>query len=194
MGDEDERRLFAGDLVEQAYDLAARARVVEVGRRGLPWVQALPPDVVQRHVLHGLVLENKVPDAVEDRLAVIDLDAAVAVRALTESGPVAGAHLLSGPQSLTQLDKVRILGEALGAELSFDAVAPEQVRAALLAQVGTGGFASVPEACDATIRVVESTVLDPKVKPFYDRAYALYGQLYKDLRQSFKSISTLVNE
>ena len=27
---------------------------------------------------------------------------------------------------------------------------------ALLAQVGTGGFASVPEACDATIRTVES--------------------------------------
>ena len=26
---------------------------------------------------------------------------------------------------------------------------------ALLAQVGTGGFASVPEACDATIRVVD---------------------------------------
>ena len=39
---------------------------------------------------------------------------------------------------------------------------------ALLAQVGTGGFRSVPEACDATIRTVESTAVDPKVKAFYD--------------------------
>ena len=65
---------------------------------------------------------------------------------------------------------------------------------ALLAQVGTGGFSSVPEACDATIRVVDSTPLDPKVKPFYDRAYAIYRQLYLDLRQSFKTISALVHE
>src|SRR5262249_27649345 len=31
---------------------------------------------------------------------------------------------------------------------------------ALLAQVGTGGFGSVAEACDATIRVVDSTAVD----------------------------------
>ncbi len=65
---------------------------------------------------------------------------------------------------------------------------------ALLAQVGTGGFASVPEACDATIRSVDSTPLDPRVKPFYDRAYAVYRQLYLDLRQSFRSISELVHQ
>jgi xylulokinase len=65
---------------------------------------------------------------------------------------------------------------------------------ALLAQVGIGGFASVPEACDATIRAVDSTPLDPRVKPYYDRAYAVYRQLYLDLRQSFRSISMLVHD
>jgi xylulokinase len=65
---------------------------------------------------------------------------------------------------------------------------------ALLAQVGTGGFSSVPEACDATIRVVDSTTLDPRVRPFYDRAYAVYRQLYLDLRKSFQTISGLVHE
>jgi len=65
---------------------------------------------------------------------------------------------------------------------------------ALLAQVGTGGFSSVPEACDATIRAVESTHVDPKAKAFYDRAFAIYRQLYQDLRASFKAISTLVAE
>ena len=63
---------------------------------------------------------------------------------------------------------------------------------ALLAQVGTGGFDSVPEACDATIRPAESTAVDPKAKAFYDRGYAIYRQLYKDLRGSFAAISELV--
>jgi xylulokinase len=63
---------------------------------------------------------------------------------------------------------------------------------ALLAQVGTGGFASVPEACDATIQLAERTALDPRFKPFYDRGYAIYRQLYRDLHSSFASISALV--
>jgi xylulokinase len=64
--------------------------------------------------------------------------------------------------------------------------------AALLAQVGTGGFSSVPEACDATIRAVDTTQADRKAIAFYDRAYAIYRQLYLDLRTSFKAITTLV--
>ena len=63
---------------------------------------------------------------------------------------------------------------------------------ALLAQVGTGGFASVPEACDATIRLADQTRVDPSAKVFYDRGYAIYRQLYKDLRVSFGAISDLV--
>ena len=65
---------------------------------------------------------------------------------------------------------------------------------ALLAQVGTGAFKSVPEACDATIRSVESTRVDPRAMAFYNRAYAIYRQLYLDLRSSFKTIGTLVSE
>jgi xylulokinase len=65
---------------------------------------------------------------------------------------------------------------------------------ALLAQVGTGGFSSVPEACDATIRAVDSTRVDPRAKAFYDRAYAIYRQLYVDLRGSFQKIAALVAE
>jgi xylulokinase len=58
--------------------------------------------------------------------------------------------------------------------------------------VGTGGFASVPEACDATIRTVECTKVDPRVKPYYDHAYKVYRRLYVDLHESFKKIGELV--
>ena len=64
---------------------------------------------------------------------------------------------------------------------------------ALLAQVGTGGFASVPEACDATIRLAERTGVDPGTRAFYDRAYPIYRQLYQDLKGSFGAISALVD-
>jgi xylulokinase len=65
---------------------------------------------------------------------------------------------------------------------------------ALLAQVGTGAFDSVPEACDATIRSVEKTTVDAHAMAFYNRAYAIYRQLYIDLRSSFKTIGKLVSE
>lgn len=60
--------------------------------------------------------------------------AAVAVRALTEAGHGGLSYVLTGPESLDQRDKVRILGKALGTDLSFAEVVPDQVRAALLAQ------------------------------------------------------------
>ncbi len=63
---------------------------------------------------------------------------------------------------------------------------------ALLAQVGTGGFSSVPEACDATIRLADRTPVDPKVQGFYDRGYTIYRKLYRDLRESFRAISAQV--
>lgn len=64
--------------------------------------------------------------------------------------------------------------------------------AALLAQVGTGGFATVPEACDATIQTVKSTAVDPKVQAFHDRAYKIYRDLYTQLRETFRDIGGLV--
>jgi xylulokinase len=64
---------------------------------------------------------------------------------------------------------------------------------ALLAHVGIGTFASVPEACDATIQVTGTDRLNPAVKARYDRGYAIYRQLYQDLRQTFRQISGFVS-
>jgi uncharacterized protein YbjT (DUF2867 family) len=42
--------------------------------------------------------------------------------------------VLTGPQSLTQRDKVRLIGEAIGTELSFQEISPQQVRRAMVSQ------------------------------------------------------------
>ena len=42
--------------------------------------------------------------------------------------------MLTEPESLTQRDKVRLIGEATGTGLSFEEISPEEVRRGMLAQ------------------------------------------------------------
>ena len=60
--------------------------------------------------------------------------AAVSARALVSSARAGRSYALTGPQSLNQRDKVRLIGEVIGKELSFEEISPEQVRQAMKAQ------------------------------------------------------------
>jgi uncharacterized protein YbjT (DUF2867 family) len=60
--------------------------------------------------------------------------AAVAVRALLNAEHAGRSYVLTGPQSLTLRGKVGLIGEAIGKELSWVEISPEQLREALLAQ------------------------------------------------------------
>ncbi|MEN3267326.1 NAD(P)H-binding protein [Pseudonocardia sp.] len=68
--------------------------------------------------------------------------AAAAVRALVDPGHAGRSYVLTGSESLSQYDKVRLLGEAIGKDLTFVELPPEQVHEAMLAQ---GLPADVPE-------------------------------------------------
>jgi xylulokinase len=57
--------------------------------------------------------------------------------------------------------------------------------AALLAGVGTATWASVPEACDATLKKVGQTKPGRKAVAAYDRLYPEFGQLYRSLKDDF---------
>lgn len=63
---------------------------------------------------------------------------------------------------------------------------------ALLAAAGTGAYKNVVEACQATIKVTETTTPDAKVKKALDGNYRVYGDLYKSLKGDFESIAGLV--
>ena len=60
---------------------------------------------------------------------------------------------------------------------------------ALLAGVGTGVWASVAEACRATIRTVERSAPDPAARAVYNRLYPIYRALYPALRDPFRQIA-----
>ena len=64
---------------------------------------------------------------------------------------------------------------------------------ALLAAVGAGAFASVEEACQATIKVVNETPCDPVNVNYYDRAFPVFKNLYRSLKDEFSSIAKLEN-
>ena len=63
--------------------------------------------------------------------------------------------------------------------------------AALLAMVGTGEYASVPEACAATIREAES--VDPRAAEaaLYARGHEVYRALYPALRPVFERMGRM---
>ncbi|MER6350368.1 NAD(P)H-binding protein [Streptomyces sp. NPDC001634] len=60
--------------------------------------------------------------------------AELSIRALLDPAHADRAYAITGPESLTQHDKVRLIGKAIGAELSFEEIPPEGLRRALLAQ------------------------------------------------------------
>jgi xylulokinase len=60
---------------------------------------------------------------------------------------------------------------------------------ALLAGVGTGVWAGVPEACDATIRKVSETRPNFKAVARYQELYPMYGQLYRSLKDDFRRMA-----
>jgi len=60
--------------------------------------------------------------------------AAVAAEAFIHKGHEGKSYAITGPQSLSQFDRVRIIGECIGRDLRFEEVSPEQVRAGMLAQ------------------------------------------------------------
>jgi xylulokinase len=56
---------------------------------------------------------------------------------------------------------------------------------AILAAVGVGAFGSVPEACQAIIRVKEQSKPGKKAAAFYERQYRKYAALYPALKPVF---------
>jgi uncharacterized protein YbjT (DUF2867 family) len=54
--------------------------------------------------------------------------ASVAARALHEDGHAGGDYVLTGPESLSQAEQVRIIGDALGRRIQFEEVSPEEFR------------------------------------------------------------------
>jgi uncharacterized protein YbjT (DUF2867 family) len=83
-------------------------------------------------VRHGGVVYGAYAGAATSPIHQADI-AAVAALALA-GGHEGHTYVLTGPQSLSQRDKLGLIGEAIGRELSFAEVGPDEVRQAMLGQ------------------------------------------------------------
>src|SRR3954469_2005629 len=54
--------------------------------------------------------------------------AAVAARTLYQDGHVGGDYVLTGPESLSQAEQVRIIGDVLGRRIEFEELSPDEFR------------------------------------------------------------------
>ena len=77
----------------------------------------------------------------------------------------------------------QIIADVLGVELvTTNATEGPAFGAALLAGVASGHYASVQQACEATVRVMERTEPRPEVERVYAQAYETYKALYPALK------------
>ena len=54
--------------------------------------------------------------------------AAVAARTLHEDGHAGGDYVLTGPESLSQAEQVRIIGDVIGRRIAFEELSPDEFR------------------------------------------------------------------
>jgi len=62
---------------------------------------------------------------------------------------------------------------------------------ALLAAVGAGAYRNIQEACAATIHTVDETPVDRGAARYHTRAFPVFQQLYRSLREDFRRIAEL---
>jgi uncharacterized protein YbjT (DUF2867 family) len=80
--------------------------------------------------------------------------AAVAVRALQEEGHQGKKYILSGPESLTLAEQVKIIGGAIGRALRFEEISPDAARQQLLVVMP-------PEIVDVLLDALPRLTLEP---------------------------------
>ena len=62
---------------------------------------------------------------------------------------------------------------------------------AILAMVGAGIYASVPEACEKILRLNTTTAPTPENSERYEKVYALYRALYPHLKADYEVLAAL---
>ena len=89
--------------------------------------------------------------------------AAVAARSLSDDAHSGGDYVLTGPESLSQADQVRIIGEVIGRQIRFEELSPEEFRRETAASWPAPIVDMLLDAWGATIghpAFVTSTVAD----------------------------------
>jgi len=177
-------------------DLLAPVTTVEVGAEGLLFLPYLTgertphPDPLARAGFVGLTLRHSKPHLTR---AVLE-GVAFGLRDSMELVKSAGLGnirqvRLSGGGAKSPIWR-QILADVLGQELvTVNTTEGGAFGAALLAGVGAGAWASVPEACAGIIKVVDRIEPQAAQVTAYNQLYPLYRGLYPALKPTFDKVA-----
>ena len=163
-------------------------RAVE-SARGLEWTHLRPGEFMLNALgwADSIRAEGVVRAAYgEASYAPLDLVdiAAVAAKALLEDGHHGKKYAMTGPESLSKIEKVRIIGEVLGRELRFVEIGHPEARAEMLA-LGYGDAADWLLDGDARMIGHPQPVL-PTVPDLLGRPARTFAEWVRDHADAFR--------
>ena len=86
----------------------------------------------------------------------------------------------------------QVMADVFGTELvTINVTDSTAFGAALLAGVGAGVFSGVPEACAATVRIVERTEPVAESQAAYNEYYPIYRALYRALKPAYDALAEI---
>jgi xylulokinase len=86
----------------------------------------------------------------------------------------------------------QITSDISGVQLTLiDSNADASVGDAMLAAIGTGGFASFEDAVNRTVKLGKVFTPNPEIKEFYSKRFEIYMKIYESLCPTFSEIAKL---
>ncbi|GAA1104357.1 MULTISPECIES: NAD(P)H-binding protein [Streptomyces violaceusniger group] len=180
------------DVDPQRNPIGARHRSLEdeVERTGLEWTFVRPGGFAANamqwvdQIKAGDVVYGPYAGAQMALIHEADMGA-VAARALLTDDLVGKAPELTGPESLSFADQVRIIGEVIGRPLRYEEIPPEAARERMV-----GGFLT-PEMADSLLRVFAELVdrpqtVSPEVERITGRPGLTFAQWVEDHVAAFR--------
>ena len=176
-------------------ELTALAEAVSPGAEGLLFLPYLSgerapyPDPLARGAFIGLTVRHGLGHMVRAVLEGVAFSLKDVFALVSETAPDPLRELrISGGGSNSPLWR-QIIADVLGVPLSLTRTTEGVATGgAILAAVGAGWFASVPEASAAMVEVTSTTEPGPNVGA-YDQVYAVYRSLYPRLKDTFADLA-----
>jgi xylulokinase len=180
------------------YDaLTAEAATAPAGAQGLFWLPYLMGertphlDASARGGWIGLTARHTRADMLRALLEGVSYSQKDGLDVIEGLGAPAGAVRASGGGARSAFWR-RLLSDILGKKVvTLNTQEGSAYGAALLAAVGTGAYATVPEVCRAVIKEVDSVTPRPHEAQLYARGHEVYRQLYPTLKPVYRLIQNL---
>ncbi len=186
---------------DATYDqLTAEAATAPAGSQGLFWLPYLMGertphlDALARGGWIGLTARHTRADLIRAVIEGVSYSQKDCLDIIEELGVAVASVRASGGGARSPFWR-QILADVFGKRVaSLESQEGSAYGAALLAAVGTGEFASVPEICRAVIRERESLTPRPREAALYIEAHKIYRALYPALRNIYERMNNVERE